>query len=51
MTDEALRELLSTLGGEPAGRIADRIEARVLAAEGGELRDDATMVVVTSRPR
>ncbi len=49
VTDEALRDLLSTCAGESATRIADRIEARVLAAEGGELRDDATMVVVASR--
>ncbi|HEX6116369.1 MAG TPA: SpoIIE family protein phosphatase [Solirubrobacterales bacterium] len=51
VTDEALRGLLSTCGGESATRIADRIEARVLTAEGGELRDDATMVVVASRAR
>jgi sigma-B regulation protein RsbU (phosphoserine phosphatase) len=51
VTDEALRGLLSTCGGESATWIADRIEERVLAAEGGELRDDATMVVVASRGR
>jgi serine phosphatase RsbU (regulator of sigma subunit)/GAF domain-containing protein len=51
VTDEALRELLSNCGGLSATEIADTIEARVLAAEGGELRDDATMVVVASRTR
>lgn len=48
-TDKALSELLTTCAGEPASRIADAVEQRVLAAEGGELRDDATMVVVSSR--
>jgi phosphoserine phosphatase RsbU/P len=51
VTDEALRELLATCAGEPAERIADAVEQRVLTAEGGELRDDATMVVVSSRAR
>jgi phosphoserine phosphatase RsbU/P len=51
ITDHALRELLATCAGEPASRIADAVEQRVLTAEGGELRDDATMVVVSSRPR
>ena len=51
VTGEALRELLSTCGGETATRIADLIEARVIVAEGGDLRDDATLVVVASRPR
>ena len=51
VTDAALRSLLGGCRGESASAIADRIEARVLAAEGGELRDDATMVVVSSRTR
>ena len=51
MTDEALRSLLSGCCGESATRIADRIEERILAAEGGDLRDDATLVVVASRGR
>jgi PAS domain S-box-containing protein len=51
VTDAALRSLLTGLGGVSASRIADAIEAKVLAAEGGELRDDATMVVVSSQPR
>jgi phosphoserine phosphatase RsbU/P len=51
VTDEALRRLLATCAGEPAGRIADAVEQRVLTAEGGDLHDDATMVVVSSRPR
>jgi phosphoserine phosphatase RsbU/P len=51
VTDDALRELLATCAGEPAERIADAVEQRVLTAEGGELRDDATMVVVSSRAR
>ena len=51
VTDEALGRLLAAHAGEPAARIADAVEQRVLTAEGGELRDDATMVVVSSRPR
>jgi sigma-B regulation protein RsbU (phosphoserine phosphatase) len=51
VTDEALRELLARCGSCSATEIADQIEAQVLAAEGGELRDDATMVVVASRAR
>ena len=51
VTDEALAALLSTCAGESAQTIADRIEARLLAAEGGDLRDDATVVVVSSRNR
>ena len=50
VTGEALEALLSTCAGDSAQRIADLVEARVLDAEGGELRDDATLVVVTSRP-
>ena len=49
VTGEALDALLSTCAGQSAKQIADRIEARVLDAEGGDLRDDATMVVVSSR--
>jgi sigma-B regulation protein RsbU (phosphoserine phosphatase) len=48
VTDEALRELLARSAGGSASRIADLIEAQILAAEGGELRDDATLVVVSS---
>ena len=51
VTDAALRSLLGRCGGRSAAEIADRIEARVRAAEGGDLRDDATMVVVASRSR
>ena len=50
VTDRAIASLLATCAGQPASRIADAIEQRVLAAEGGELRDDATLVVVSSRP-
>ncbi len=49
VTHEALAALLSTCAGDSAQSIAKRIEARVLAAEGGDLRDDATLVVVSSR--
>jgi sigma-B regulation protein RsbU (phosphoserine phosphatase) len=51
VTDAALTQLLSTCAGQPADLIADAVEQRVLTAEGGELKDDATMVVVSSRPR
>ncbi|MGI8460224.1 MAG: SpoIIE family protein phosphatase [Solirubrobacterales bacterium] len=49
VTEESIAALLSTCAGESATVIADAIEARVLAAEGGELRDDATIVIVSSR--
>ncbi len=52
VTDEALIAATGHLRRRARQRGSPtRIEQRVLAAEGGELRDDATMVVVSSRPR
>jgi hypothetical protein len=45
-----LTELLSAAGGLPPDAIADRIEAAVLAASGGRLRDDMAILAFGPTP-
>jgi serine phosphatase RsbU (regulator of sigma subunit) len=46
-----LAELLSGCGGLPPDAIADRVEAAVLAASEGHLRDDVAILALGPTPR
>jgi serine phosphatase RsbU (regulator of sigma subunit) len=46
-----LTELLATCGGLPPDAIADRVEAAVLAASEGRLRDDVAILAIGPTPR
>jgi sigma-B regulation protein RsbU (phosphoserine phosphatase) len=50
LAPDRLADLLQTCDGRHAGAIAQAVEAKALAVQGGRLRDDVAVVVLRSTP-